>query len=62
MASSGDVIELVIYLCKSNLIFLPYFSLFLIIYIRRTEKIPDSYDKCEPGFNAEIRVKSSKSY
>ena len=30
---------------------LPYFSLFIIIYTRPTEKIPYSLDKSEPGLN-----------
>ena len=34
----ADVIERILYLSKSNQIFLPYFSLLIIIYIRQMEK------------------------
>ena len=43
------MIERILYLCRSNPIFLLYFLLFKIICIRQTKKISDFYDKCEPG-------------
>ena len=38
--------------------FLPYFSVFnIFIHIRQKGKIPDSYDKCEPGFYISLTLK-----
>ena len=45
------VIESILCLCKSNLMFVPCFSLFNIFI-----QIPDSYDKCEPGLNRKIHL------
>ena len=52
-----DVIEWILYLCKINLLFVPYFSCSVqFIYILYKEKLPDSYDKCEPGLNGKTHL------
>ena len=48
----ADVISIHKYnLCKSSLIFVPYFSFWGTISHTSKGEIPDSYDKCEPSFS-----------